>query len=94
MFVVTDSGLPAGSVFLRVVKCQARSQGGGGGGGEGGARMSASRTDSRALEVRERMEVRGYPPPVNLEKKGYLGLHFVRFENSIIGNKAGKSEGH
>ena len=87
-------------MFLRVVKCQARSQvffswrGGGGGGGEGGARMSASRTDSRALEVRERMEVRGYPPPVNLEKKGYLGLHFVRFENSIIGNKAGKSEGH
>ena len=26
----------------------------------------------------------GYPPPGN----------FVRFENSLLGNKAGKSEGH
>ena len=36
----------------------------------------------------------GYPSPGNFEKIGYLRQHFVRFEDSLLGNKAGKSEGH
>ena len=30
----------------------------------------------------------------NFEKIGYLRQHFVHFEDSLLGNKAGKSEGH
>ena len=45
--------------------------------------MSASGTESRAVQARER---RGC--------EGYLSLHFVRFEYSLLGKKAGKSEGH
>ena len=35
----------------------------------------------------------GYPPPDNFEKIGYLTQHFVRFEDSLLGNKEGKNEG-
>ena len=35
----------------------------------------------------------GYPPPGNFEKIGYLRQHFVGFEDSLLGNKAGKSDG-
>ena len=52
--------------------------------------MSASGT-SPARQLRG---VWGYPPPGNFEKIGYLGQHFVRFEDRLLGNKAGKSEGH
>ena len=62
----------------------------GGGGGGGGVHMSASGTESRALQARERRGVWGYPPPGNFEKIGYLTLHFMRFENSLLGNKAGQ----
>ena len=45
-------------------------------------------------QARERSGVWGYPPPAgNFEKIGYLRLHFVHFENSLLENKAGKSEG-
>ena len=56
--------------------------------------MSASGTDSRATQARERRGVWGYPAPGNFEKIDYLRLHLVRFENSLLGIKAGKSEGH
>ena len=36
----------------------------------------------------------GYPLQGNFEKIGYLRQHFVRFEDSLLGNKASKSEGH
>ena len=50
--------------------------------------ISASGTKSRAPQARECRGVWGYPPPGNFEKTGYLRQHFV------LGNKAGKSEGH
>ena len=56
--------------------------------------MSASGTESRAPQARERRGVKGYPPPGNFEKISYLRLYFVRFEKGLLGNKAGKSEGH
>ena len=69
----------------------------GGGGGGGGVRMSASDTLSRAPQ-NVGLGVGwggGYPSPGNFEKKkGYLRQLFVRFEDSLLGNKAGKSEGH
>ena len=34
----------------------------------------------------------GYPPPENFEKMGYLRPHFVRFEDSLLGNKPYKGE--
>ena len=34
-----------------------------------------------------------YPPPDNFEKIAYLRQHFVRFEDSFLGNKEGKNEG-
>ena len=52
--------------------------------------MSTSGTESRAPQARERRGVWGYPPPGNFEKIGYPRLHFVRFENSLLGSKAGK----
>ena len=54
--------------------------------------MSAPVTKSRAPQARERKGVWGYPPPGNFEKTGYLRQHFMRFEDSLLGNKAGKSE--
>ena len=37
----------------------------------------------------------GVSSPRKLKKKiGHLRQHFVRFEDSFLGNKAGKSEGH
>ena len=36
----------------------------------------------------------GFPPPGNFEKICYLRQHFVHFEDSLLGNEAGKSEGH
>ena len=52
-----------------------------GGGGGGGGRPC--------------MWVWWYPPPGNFETLGYLRQHFVRFEDNLLGNKAGKkSEGH
>ena len=33
-------------------------------------------------------------PQEILKKIGYLRQHFVHFEGSLLGNKAGKSEGH
>ena len=35
----------------------------------------------------------GIPPPENFEKMGYLRPHFVRFEDSLLGNKPYKGEG-
>ena len=66
---------------LTYLPTQARSQdfAWGGGGGGGG---------------RERRGVLGYPPPGNFEETGYLRQHSVRFEDSLLGNKAGKSERH
>ena len=34
----------------------------------------------------------GYSPPENFEKIGYLRPHFVRFEDSLLGNKPYKGE--
>ena len=60
----------------------------------GGERMSASGTKSRAPQAREGRGVWGYPSSGNFEKDGYLRQHFVHFEDSLLGNKAGKSEEH
>ena len=35
----------------------------------------------------------GYSPPEKFEKMGYLRPHFVRFEDSLLGNKPYKGEG-
>ena len=35
----------------------------------------------------------GYSPSENFEKMGYLRPHFVRFEDSLLGNKPYKGEG-
>ena len=47
----------------------------------------------RAPQARECRGVWGYPPPGNFEKIGYLRQHFMRFEDSLLATKAGKSEG-
>ena len=60
------------------------------GGGGGGVLMSASSTYSE----RCRCKNVGVFPPGNFEKTGYLRQHFVRFEDSLLGNKVGKSEVH
>ena len=46
------------------------------------------------LILRELRGVWGNPPPGNFKKIGNLRQHFVHFEDSLLGNKAGKSEGH
>ena len=60
-----------------------------GGGGGGGAHECFLH-----LIARECRGVCGYTPPGNFEKIGYLRQHFVRFEDSLLGNKTGKSKGH
>ena len=55
--------------------------------------MSASGAKCRALQARARRGVWGYSPAENLEKMGYLRPHFVRFEDSLLGNKPYKGEG-
>ena len=49
----------------------------------------------RNLERRRREPVGGSGgiPPGNFEKMGYLRPHFVRFEDSLLRNKADKGEG-
>ena len=54
--------------------------------------MSASGAKFRAPQARARRGVWGYSPPENFEKMGYLRPHFVRFENSLLGNKPYKGE--
>ena len=49
--------------------------------------MSASGAKCRALPARARRGVWGYSSPENFEKMGYLRPHFVRFEDSLLGNK-------
>ena len=56
-------------------------------------RLSASGAKSGAPKARARRGVWGYPPPGNFEKMGYLRPHFVRFEDSLLRNKADKGEG-
>ena len=63
------------------------------GGGGGGAGASPALNPER----RRRENVGGcggYPPPRNFEIIGYRRHNFVRFGDSLLGNKAGKSEGH
>ena len=55
--------------------------------------MSASGAKCQAPQARGRRGVWGYSPPENFEKMGYLRPHFVRFENSLLGNKPYKGEG-
>ena len=62
-------------------------------GGGGGVHMSASGTKPRAPQARELRGCGGILPQEILKKTGYLRLHFVRFEDSLLGNKAGRSEG-
>ena len=57
-------------------------------------RMSASGSEFRALQAREHRGCGGILPQEILKKICYLRLHFVRFEESLLGNKAFKSEGH
>ena len=55
--------------------------------------MSASGAKCRAPQARARRVVWGYFPPKNFEKMGYLRPHFVRFEDSLLGNKPYKGKG-
>ena len=64
-----------------------------GGGGGGGAHKRLRHLIPIAAGVRTEKGV-GYPPLVTFEKIGNLRQHFVRLEDSLLGNKAGKSEGH
>ena len=59
----------------------------------GGVRLSASGAKSRAPKARARRGVWGYPPQEIFKKMGYLRPHFVRFEDSLLRNKADKGEG-
>ena len=71
------------------LQLQARSQDfcwGGGGGGGGGACVRLRREMSSAAGASPK-GVWGYSPPENFEKMGYLRPHFVRFEDSLLGNK-------
>ena len=54
--------------------------------------MSASGRKCRAPQARARSGVWGYSPPEKFEKIGYLRPHFVRFEDSLLGNKPYKGE--
>ena len=55
--------------------------------------MSASSPKCRAPHTRARRGVWGYSPPDNFEKMGYLRPHFLRFEDSLLGNKPYKGKG-
>ena len=55
--------------------------------------MSGSGAKCRAPQPRACRGVWGYSPPENFEKMGYLRPHFVRFEDSLFGNKPYKDEG-
>ena len=66
--------------------------GGGGGGGEGGAH---ERLRHVLNPERRRRECGGILPQEILKKYVILdSINFVRFEDSLLGNKTGKSEGH
>ena len=54
--------------------------------------MSASGAKCRAPQARAQRGVWGHSPPKNFEKIGYLRPHFVRFEDSLLGNKTYKGE--
>ena len=54
--------------------------------------MSASCAKCRAPQAQARRGVWGYSLPENFEKMGYLRPHFVRFEDSLSGNKPYKGE--
>ena len=58
-----------------------------GGGGGGGVRISGPSASPKGGGVC------GYAPPGKFEKMGYLRLHFMRFEDSLLGNKPYKAEG-
>ena len=45
-----------------------------------------------ASQARVRRGVLGYSPPENLEEIGHLRPHFVRFEDSLLGNKPYKGD--
>ena len=55
--------------------------------------MSASGAKCRAPQALARRGVWGYFPPEIFEKMDYLRLHFVRFEDSLSGNKPYKGKG-
>ena len=55
--------------------------------------MSDSGAKCRVPQARACRGVWGYFPPENVEKMGYLRPHFVRFEDSLLGNKPYKGEG-
>ena len=62
-------------------------------------RISASGAKCRAPQARAQRGGLGvFPPPPplpeNFEKMGYLSPHFVRFEDSLLGNKPYKGEGN
>ena len=54
--------------------------------------MSASCAKCRAPQAQSRRGVWGYSPPENFEKMGYHRPSFVRFEDSLLGNKPYKGE--
>ena len=67
------------------------------GGGGGGAHERLRHLKSREPQVRERRVgggLGGILPQEIFKKIGYLRQHFVRFEDSLLGNKPGKSKGH
>ena len=55
--------------------------------------MSVSGVKCGAPQARAGRGVWGYSPPENFEKMGYLRPHFVRIEDSLLGNKPFKGEG-
>ena len=65
--------------------------GGGGGGGGGGAHELLRHLIASVAGART---YGGIFPQEILKKKGFLGQHFVRFKDRLLGNKAGKSKEH
>ena len=55
--------------------------------------MSASGAKCLAPQALARRGFWGYSPPENFEKMDYLRSHFVRFEDSLLGNKPYKGKG-
>ena len=55
--------------------------------------MSASGAKCQVPQARARRGVWGCSPQENFEKMDYLRLHFVRFEDSLLGNKPYKGKG-
>ena len=58
-----------------------------------GVRMSASGAKCGAPQARAPRGIWRYSPPENFEKMDNLRPHFVRFEDSLLGNKPYKGEG-